>query len=127
MANTLALLSSDYHRNGCSGEPFWAILFQDADQKGTMIATLFHGHEGHCAVYNVEELRNGNVAFGRGNSWRGDHYEDQLRALVDAARKDNGYHTPLVGYVKRRELEEEKNHLEDALEAVNENLQTATA
>jgi hypothetical protein len=121
MANTLTLLSSAYHRNGICGEGFWAILFQDADQEGTMIASIFHGHEGHCAVYNVEELHKGNVGFGCGNSWRGDHYEDQLRALVDAARKDDEYHTPLVGYAKRQELEED-----DALEAATEDIQTAT-
>ena len=58
-----------YHRNGITGVPF-AVIFESA---------------GACAVFNVQELSQGNIAFARGNSWRGDHFEDTLRTLLDQA------------------------------------------
>ncbi len=93
MAHTdlrLTIVSASYHRNGIGGVGFYAILFDDADQ-GRMVASLFEsmGENAHplkdgdyCAVYSVEELTKGNVAFAHGNSWRGDRYADALRPLL---------------------------------------------
>lgn len=77
----LKIIQADYHRNGVGGEPFYAILFEDAEEPGTMIASLFK-EPNYCAVYNVEKLSDGTVEFSR-NSWRGDRYEYALRPLLD--------------------------------------------
>ena len=74
-----------HHRNGVGGMGFYAVLFDDAEN-GRMVASLFD-EPGYCAVYSVEELAKGNIAFARGNSWRGDVYEDALRPLIKAHLK----------------------------------------
>ena len=101
----LTLVSADYHRNGISGEGFWAIIFDDAEN-GRMVASLFADHDYFCAVYKVSELAAGNIDFARGNSWRGDYYEKPLRHLVDESRKDDKWHTKLVGRPVQRRREE---------------------
>lgn len=78
----LEILDASWHRNGICGAGFYAVLFKDADQPGVMIASLF-GEFGCCAVYSVDELARGNIAFACGNSWRGDYYEQKLRPLLD--------------------------------------------
>lgn len=90
----LKILSASYHRNGVCGVGFTAILFQHTDkeegrQGRVMIASLFD-EPGYCAVYDVQELDKGNIAFACGNSWRGDHYECALRPLLAQWQKDHG-------------------------------------
>ena len=73
-----------YHRNGVCGEGFNAVLFTWRDEDGklrNMVASVFDG-AGQCAVYDVDELKAGNIAFASGNSWRGDHYEGELRKAI---------------------------------------------
>ena len=87
----LTILSAAYHRNGCGGMGFFAILFDDAEH-GRMIASLFERSESLdtevlfgeviCSVFSVAELAAGNIAFGYGNSWRGDVYAEALRPLL---------------------------------------------
>ncbi len=72
-----------YHRNGICGEGFYAVLF-DWDDEGTrrkMVASVFDG-KGRCAVYDVAQLADGNIAFAQGNSWRGDNFEPELRKAI---------------------------------------------
>lgn len=69
---------ASWHRNGISGEGFWAIIFDDYGN-GRMIASLFD-KPGYCAVYKLSELEN--IEFAGGNSWRGDNYEGELRPLL---------------------------------------------
>lgn len=84
-----------HHRNGISGEPFHVVLFDDPKEglEG-MMAVLFEG-EGHStgnecitAVLKVDELAKGNIAFARGNSWRGDRYHDELWEAIKS-REEN--------------------------------------
>lgn len=75
----LTIKSVARHRNGVGGAPFWAIVFDDAEN-GAMVASLFD-ESYHCAVYSLAKLAEGNVAFGE-NSWRGDRYEVVLRARL---------------------------------------------
>ncbi len=84
----LKIVSASFHRNGIGGAGFYAILFDDKEH-GRMIASLFD-EPGCCAVYNVEELAKGNVAFANGNSWRGDHYESALRTLLKEREDEQG-------------------------------------
>ena len=50
-----------------------------------MLGVVFQ-QEYHVAVFNLDKLALGNIAFGV-NSWRGDHYEPYLRkAIVEHQR-----------------------------------------
>jgi hypothetical protein len=70
-----------YHRNGICGNGFYVILFKSDYHE--MVGILFE-EKGSCAVLDVNEVVNGNVDFANGNSWRGDHFEPELRkAIVD--------------------------------------------
>ena len=71
-----------YHRNGICGEGFYAILFES--KHGPMVATVFE-ERGQVAVMLTAPLANQKegVTFGE-NSWRGDHFEDELRAAIKA-------------------------------------------
>ena len=71
------------HRNGISGAPFHALIFQDEDQ-GRMLGIVFE-EKYHVAVFNLELLAQGNIAFGI-NSWRGDQYEPYLRTAIAASQ-----------------------------------------
>lgn len=67
------------HRNGISGAPFHVLIFNDPDE-GRMVGIVFE-REHHVAVFNLDELALGNIAFGE-NSWRGDLYEPFLRQAI---------------------------------------------
>jgi hypothetical protein len=84
----LKIVDASFHRNGVCGLGFYAIIFDDADE-GRMVASLFD-EPGCCAVYKIDELVKGNIGFSRGNSWRGDVYEEQLRPLLEKFLEDNG-------------------------------------
>ena len=78
-----------FHRNGICGEGFYAILFEDEDEEGMFIASLFD-EPGYCAVYSVAELGQGNILFANGNSWRGDRYADALWPELNKYPESNG-------------------------------------
>lgn len=70
-----------HHRNGISGAPFHVLLFGDPDE-GRMLGIVFDQPH-HVAVFNLDKLALGNIAFGD-NSWRGDRYEPHLRMALTA-------------------------------------------
>ena len=72
------------HRNGISGAPFHVLIFNDPDA-GRMVGIVFE-REHHVAVFNLDKLALGNIAFGE-NSWRGDVYEPFLRQAI--AKNEN--------------------------------------
>jgi hypothetical protein len=79
----------DYHRNGISGEGFWAVAFDwkdDDKQLRHMVAAVFD-RPGQVAVLDAEMASEGNVTFGS-NSWRGDHFENDLRLAIAEYEKD---------------------------------------
>jgi len=76
---TITIENIQYHRNGISGAPFHVLLFRDPDQ-GHMLGIVFE-QAYHVAVFNLDKLAHGNIAFGI-NSWRGDHYEPFLRMAI---------------------------------------------
>lgn len=67
------------HRNGVCGAPFHVLIFRDPDE-GRMVGIVFE-QEYHVAVFNLDKLALGNIAFGV-NSWRGDRYEPYLRKAI---------------------------------------------
>lgn len=78
---SIKIISASYHRNGICGAGFYAIIFDDS-KNGRMVASIFD-ESGYCAVYNIEELAKGNIEFARGNSWRGDDFEHELRPALE--------------------------------------------
>ena len=75
----LRIENIQYHRNGISGAPFHVLIFRDPDE-GRMLGIVFQ-QEHHVAVFNLDKLAIGNIAFGE-NSWRGDQYEPHLRKAI---------------------------------------------
>ena len=75
------------HRNGVCGAPFYVLTFRDPDQ-GRMVGIVFDA-EHHVAVFNLDKLALGNIAFGV-NSWRGDRYEPHLRGAITLLEEMEG-------------------------------------
>jgi len=77
----LKIIAIAHHRNGICGAPFDVVLFDDqGPERSRKVAILFE--EPHFrAVLGVDKLAEGDIAFGS-NSWRGDHYEHDLRKAI---------------------------------------------
>ena len=72
----------DYHRNGICGAGFHIVIFDDKKEKlKNMVAFVFEG-QGNIAVINIDELSKHNIEFAQGNSWRGDHFESEIREAI---------------------------------------------
>lgn len=95
----------EYHRNGVSGEPFFVVKFTakvDGHARN-FVATLFPEYlsdredggdqyvwgpelgkfyNPRCAVLDADLVGQGVIDFGA-NSWRGDHYSDELLAAIN--------------------------------------------
>lgn len=79
-----------YHRNGVCGEGFFVVTFrwQDGRQWRNMVATVFHYFDEpgdntcRVAVLDIDETAAGNIAMAEGNSWRGDHFADDLFRII---------------------------------------------
>lgn len=91
MEPKIAVQNIAHHRNGVGGVPFYVVLFTDKDAtKHQMVGICFeeddpHGAgyvSPHTAVLDLTETVNGNIAFGEGNSWRGDTYDPPLREAI---------------------------------------------
>ncbi len=80
------------HRNGMSGAPFHVIAFTfHVDGESTprpMVGIVFEAAD-HVAVFDRALLGAGAIAFGGTddgrNSWRGDSFEEPLRAAIALA------------------------------------------
>ena len=71
----------DHHRNGIFGEPFYIFLFDDSENTGRRKLGILFEEPHHCAVLDVAQLAEGDIAFGS-NSWRGDVYEPHFRKAL---------------------------------------------
>lgn len=78
-----SLISTSHHRNGVCGDPFNVSLIKDED--GTVKLCVDFGGMAF-AVLQVDKLATGDIAFGS-NSWRGDHYADEVRKLAENAEQ----------------------------------------
>ncbi len=71
-----------YHRNGIGGAPFYVAYFtddRDGDVQGRqMVGIVFPEYEMATAVFDLHLLSEGVIAFGE-NSYRGDHFDAELR------------------------------------------------
>lgn len=83
--NKLNIQEVAYHRNGVMGEGFYAVRFgwtpEDATSDEAFLGILFD-QPGQCAIIGLDRVPTMGVAFARGNSWRGDHFESELRAAI---------------------------------------------
>lgn len=81
----IKIQEASFHRNGISGLGFYAIRFQcqpeDAEKPENFLATLFE-EEGACAVISLDRIESQGIEFARGNSWRGDRFEGELRRHI---------------------------------------------
>jgi hypothetical protein len=77
----LKIIAIDHHRNGIDGAPFDIVLFKDKGPDGSRKLAVLFDEPYHCAVLDVTQLTQGDIAFGS-NSWRGDHYEPHLRRAI---------------------------------------------
>ena len=81
----IQIQEASFHRNGISGLGFYAIRFQfkpeDAEKPENFLATLFD-EQGACAVVSLDRIESHGVGFAKGNSWRGDHFEGELRKRI---------------------------------------------
>jgi hypothetical protein len=77
----LTIIDVAHHRNGICGAPFAVVLFDDHGPEGGRKVAILFEEPYFCAVLGVDKLAEGDVAFGS-NSWRGDHYEHDLRKAV---------------------------------------------
>lgn len=80
----LTIINFAQHRNGICGAPFTVVLFKDTGSEGSRKVAILFEQDGHCAVFDVDELATGDIAFGS-NSWRGDHFEESLRKAIRIA------------------------------------------
>jgi hypothetical protein len=73
-----------HHRNGVGGNGFYVVLFswkEEGTHKRNMQGIIFNGR-GNCAILDVDEMVKCNIDFAMGNSWRGDHFESDLRKAI---------------------------------------------
>jgi len=78
----LAIVDSDYHRNGVGGMPFKVALVDDPDEGDTKLVIMFD-REYYTAVLSLDKLKEGDISFGS-NSYRGDRFDDVLRSQLMA-------------------------------------------
>lgn len=96
------------HRNGICGEGFHVATFdmREDNKSHKMVGILFE-KSGQCAVLDIDMLSANNIEFGNGNSWRGDHFESELRAAIK--EKDViDYSKLLKNIQKNKEVDETK-------------------
>lgn len=81
-----------FHRNGMCGAPFYVITFTHKLTGARPMVAIVFSQPGACSVFDRAKLGAGVIAFGDGehetdaNAWRGDKFEDDLRAVVVLAR-----------------------------------------
>lgn len=66
------------HRNGCAGEPFYAIRFRDSSDR--LLALVF---EQPSRIVVIDPVKAATCVAAGTNSWRGDLYEAPLRRAIE--------------------------------------------
>lgn len=75
----LQILNADFHRNGVGGAPFKVALVDDPSDGDVKLVIMFE-EKYHTAVLSLDKLiQNEDIEFGS-NSYRGDQFDDELRA-----------------------------------------------
>lgn len=110
---SITVHSIEHHRNGISGEGFYALIFTDSDESPSKkVATVFDSNFTYdsednllgipkfnskdwnnptIAVLDIAMLAEGNV--GRANMWRGDYYVGVInKAVLDYQKQLDDYY-----------------------------------
>ena len=96
----LKINNVQYHRNGVSGMPFYAVNFDD-EKIGNMIGIVFPKYDQdkeiytgelnpRVAIFQTELLGQGNINFGE-NSYRGDWYANDLIKAINTQLISNRF------------------------------------
>ena len=86
------LLKYAHHRNGICGRPFDVAIISEPHpelikgERQKKLVIYFPGDDCACAVFDLAQLSELDIAFGS-NSWRGDHYADDMAALNKEANE----------------------------------------
>lgn len=83
--NRRKLIKLAHHRNGVCGRGFDVAIITEPDETNMkkrrhMLVVYFPGTDCACAAFDLEKLDQRDIAFGS-NSWRGDHFADDMKAL----------------------------------------------
>jgi len=91
----LTVKEAHYHRNGISGEPFHAVRFsftndRNGEKQDNMLAIVFGAKDQplnpRVAVFNEDMLPDVRFMY---NSWRGDHFADELYSFIKNMRSSS--------------------------------------
>ena len=80
MEYKIKIIKISHHRNGICGEGFHVATFKWKDDNGEprhMVGIIFEAAN-YCAILDIDETAKDNIEFAHGNSWRGDHFEDNI-------------------------------------------------
>lgn len=83
------LIQLAHHRNGIYGRPFDVAIITEPNpdkpkKMRKMLVVYFPGDDIACAAFDLEKLAAEDIKFGS-NSWRGDHYSEDMRTLNEEA------------------------------------------
>lgn len=74
------------HRNGVGGAPFYVILFDwqndVSGERGQDFQAIVFDAPWHTAVLDPQKIIEGNIDNFGSNCWRGDTFEEHLRAII---------------------------------------------
>lgn len=108
----MKVISVQYHRNGITGMPFYAVLFKDEDRT-TKVAVSFEWdgrafESAPIAVLDVADLASGKVD----SKYRGDFYEKFVRqAIATATNGERSIPIPCIG-TPAHSCDEEGTHVD---------------
>jgi len=73
----------NWHRNGGGGEGFYTGFFDWMNDKKEWQKMFYviYDRDGYCSILDARLLTKGDVVF-MSNSWRGDHFEPELRRAI---------------------------------------------
>lgn len=91
LSNRRKLLKLAFHRNGICGRAFEVAILSEPSEtqigkRKKMLAVYFPGDDVACAVFDLEKLVQEEIRFGV-NSYRGDRYSDDMKAIHEEAER----------------------------------------
>jgi len=84
MKNGIKVEEIAHHRNGICGCPFSVVKFFNTEKGKTepMLGIVFDSEGCTTAVFHMDKLKEGIIAFGE-NSCRGDRFDKDLRDAIE--------------------------------------------
>lgn len=76
-----------WHRNGITGEPFYVAIKKSKHLKDPKRLVVIHFDESRTAVLDIDLLNKEVIEFGL-NSFRGDHFTDEMVQAIEEHNED---------------------------------------